>query len=157
MPAVSVIVPNYNHARFLAERVESILRQTYQDFELILLDDCSQDDSRGVLERYGSDPRVRLEFNEANSGSPFKQWAKGVRMSQGKYVWVAESDDYADARLLERLVAALESDERIAFAYCRSWGVDANGKRSILVDRYAPHERPERWDADYIADGARSA
>ena len=59
MPAVSVIVPNYNHARFLPKRIESVLRQTYQDFELILLDDCSTDNSRAVLSQYASDPRVR--------------------------------------------------------------------------------------------------
>jgi len=92
MPAVSVIVPNYNHARFLRRRVETILAQTFQDFELILLDDCSTDDSRSVLRQYSSDPRVRLEFNEVNSGSTFKQWNKGVRLAQGKYIWIAESD-----------------------------------------------------------------
>ena len=110
MPTVSVIVPNYNHARFLPQRIETILRQSYQDFELLLLDDCSTDDSRAILSQYASDPRVRLEFNEMNSGSPFKQWNKGVRLARGKYVWIAESDDYADPQLLERLVAVLEAD-----------------------------------------------
>src|SRR5246127_2931841 len=104
MPTVSVVVPNYNHARFLPERIESILRQSYQDFELILLDDCSSDDSRAILSQYADDPRVRLEFNAVNSGSTFKQWNKGVRLARGKYVWIAESDDYADERLLQRLV-----------------------------------------------------
>jgi len=90
MPNVTVIVPNYNHARFLRQRLDSILTQTYQDFELILLDDCSTDDSRTILKEYAADPRVRLELNEANSGSPFKQWNKGVQLAQGKYVWIAE-------------------------------------------------------------------
>ena len=79
MPRVSVIVPNYNHARFLPKRIESILNQTFQDFELILLDDCSTDDSRSILSSYASDPRVTIEFNKVNSGSTFKQWNKGVR------------------------------------------------------------------------------
>lgn len=152
-PAVSVIVPNYNHARFLPWRIDSVLQQIYQNFELILLDDCSTDDSRSVLSRYGGDPRVRVEYNEANSGSPFRQWAKGVRMSRGKYIWIAESDDYADKHLLERLVAVLERDEEIAFAYCRSWRVDENGNRTTFVDVDAPHDDPERWGADYVADG----
>jgi glycosyltransferase involved in cell wall biosynthesis len=60
MPAVSVIVANYNHARFLRRRVDSILAQTFPDFELILLDDCSKDESRMILHEYHSDPRVRL-------------------------------------------------------------------------------------------------
>jgi glycosyltransferase involved in cell wall biosynthesis len=88
---VSVVVPNYNHARFLRKRVDSILGQTFQDFELILLDDCSTDDSRSVLSKYADDPRVRIEFNEVNSGSTFKQWNKGVWLAHGEYVWIAES------------------------------------------------------------------
>src|SRR5580658_7167935 len=110
MPKVSVIVPNYNHARFLRRRIDTILAQTFQDFELILLDDCSTDESRSILREYASAPRVRFEFNEVNSGSTFKQWNKGVRLTQGKYVWIAESDDYADIRLLERLVAVLNDE-----------------------------------------------
>src|SRR5580698_4852658 len=127
MPTLSVIVPNYNHARFLRRRVDTILLQTFQDFELILLDDCSTDDSRSILTSYARDPRVRIEFNSVNSGSCFKQWNKGVRLARGKYIWIAESDDYADERLLERLVAAVESDPKVAFAYCLSWGIRADG------------------------------
>src|SRR5690242_21921320 len=89
-PTVSVIIPNYNHARYLPRRIESVLRQSYQDFELILMDDASTDDSREVLSLYLSDPRVRVQFNEVNSGSPFKQWNKGVKLARGKYVWIAE-------------------------------------------------------------------
>src|ERR1700756_5018477 len=100
MPTVSVIVPNYNHARFLPKRIDSILRQSFQDFELILLDDCSTDDSRSILSQHASDPRVRIEFNQVNSGSPFKQWNRGVGLARGQYIWIAESDDYADERFL---------------------------------------------------------
>src|SRR5580704_3035040 len=116
MPTISVIVPNYNHARFLPKRIESIIHQTFQDFELILLDDCSSDDSRSILAQYAGDPRVRIEFNRENSGSTFKQWNRGVRLAQGKYVWIAESDDYADPQLLERLVAILEANPAVAYA-----------------------------------------
>src|SRR6185437_16633828 len=127
MPTVSVIVPNYNHALYLPKRMESILRQTYQDFELILLDDCSTDDSRAILSQYAGDARIRVEFNELNSGV-FKQWNKGVRLARGEYVWIAESDDYADERLLERLVSILDADPSVAFAYCRSWRVDEDDR-----------------------------
>ncbi len=69
MPTVSVIVPNYNHASFLKQRINSILEQTYQDFELILLDDCSTDNSREILEQYRSNPHVsHIAHNEINSG-----------------------------------------------------------------------------------------
>jgi glycosyltransferase involved in cell wall biosynthesis len=153
VPTVSVIVPNYNHARFLPKRIESILRQTYQDFELILLDDCSTDDSRSILSQYGEDPRFRLEFNDVNSGSTYKQWNKGVRLAQGKYVWIAESDDYSDGEFLERLVRILESDYTVTFAYCRSWHVTAEDELQGFHDAYGPYQGPRGWASDYRVDG----
>jgi glycosyltransferase involved in cell wall biosynthesis len=153
MPAVSVIVPNYNHARFLRRRIDSILAQTFQDFELILLDDCSTDNSRFILRESVSDPRVRLEFNEVNSGSPFKQWNKGVRLAQGKYVWIAESDDYADSRLLERLVAVLNNEPAVTFAYCQSWRVIDDDRLDGFADFYLDFLDPHRWKADFSVDG----
>ncbi|MGH9572514.1 MAG: glycosyltransferase [Candidatus Acidiferrales bacterium] len=153
MCKVSVIVPNYNHARYLPRRIESILRQSFQDFELILLDDCSTDESRSVLSRYADDPRVRLGFNDANSGSTFKQWNKGVRMAKGEYVWIAESDDYADEKLLGTLVRALDRDEHIVFAYCRSWHVDADGVVSGSGDRHLDVLDAQLWAADFVMDG----
>ena len=153
-PKVSVIVPNYNHARFLNQRIDTILNQTFQDFELILLDDCSTDHSRSILSSYASDPRVRLEFNEANSGTPFKQWNKGVSLSRGEYIWIAESDDYADPRILERLVSILDAKSQIAYVNCRSWCVSETGELTGYVDDYlASHVDPRRWTADYCANG----
>ena len=150
---VSVIVPNYNHARFLRQRIESVLGQTYQDFELILLDDHSTDESRAILEQYASDSRVRIEFNTANSGSPFKQWNKGVRMARGKYVWIAESDDYAERQLLERLAGILDTDPAVAFAYCRSWRVTEDDRKDGFGDFYLAYLDGSRWTTDYCADG----
>ena len=156
MPAVSVVVPNYNHARFLRQRIDSILNQTFQDFELILLDDCSTDNSRSILSSYASDPRVRLDFNETNSGTPFKQWNKGVRLANGKYVWIAESDDYADQRLIEDLIHLLNIESRTVYAYCRSWRVSQNGELEGYADHYLSHLdefNAQRWTMDYRADG----
>ena len=154
MPTVSVIVPNYNHARFLPKRIQSILGQTFQDFELILLDDCSTDDSRPILAQYAGDPRVRTEFNGVNSGSTFKQWNKGIRLARGKYIWIAESDDYADEHLLERLVAALDRDLAITFAYCRSWRVTDNDQTDGYGDWHLDSLDPYLWKTDFCADGS---
>jgi glycosyltransferase involved in cell wall biosynthesis len=153
MPTVSVIIPNYNHARYLRQRIESVLRQTYQDFEVILLDDCSTDDSRSILSSYAGDPRVRMEFNEVNSGSTFKQWNKGVRLARGEYVWIAESDDYADNRLLETLVSRLDAEPTAVLCYCRSWRVSAGGELSGLLDSYLPDLGSQKWTEDFRADG----
>lgn len=129
---VSVIIPNYNHARFLEERIQSVLQQTYQVFELIILDDCSPDDgaSREIIERYRHDPHVsHVVYNDVNSGSAFKQWRKGMELAHGEYIWLAESDDSCDPMLLERLVERLEAMGAV-MAFCRSEQYDVDGVRS---------------------------
>jgi glycosyltransferase involved in cell wall biosynthesis len=153
MPTVSIVVPNYNHAKYLRQRIESVLGQTYQDFELILLDDCSTDESRDVLRGYAKDARVRIEFNAENSGTPFKQWNKGVRMARGKYVWIAESDDWADTRLLELLTRILEEQPEVAFAYCRSHRMLADGSVEGYFDTYLDCLDGSRWKRDFVIDG----
>jgi glycosyltransferase involved in cell wall biosynthesis len=123
--AVSVIIPNYNHAPFLSERIESVLAQTYPHFEVILLDDCSADDSRAVLERYRHHPRVsQVVFNTENSGTTFKQWTKGIALAQHEWIWLAESDDWCEPTLLETLVAGITPATCIAF--CMSVAIKGN-------------------------------
>ena len=104
---VSVIIPNYCHAPYLRQRIDSVLAQSYPDFEVVLLDDCSTDGSREVIERYRNHPRIKqIVYNDRNGGSAFAQWRKGFALTQGEYIWIAESDDYADPAFLERCVAA---------------------------------------------------
>lgn len=130
IPLVSVIIPNYNHAEFLAERIDSVLVQTFQDFELILLDDCSIDGSLSVLREYASHPKVsHLVTNELNSGSPFFQWKRGIELARGKYIWIAESDDVAEPEFLEVLVRVLDARDNVVLAYCRSEVIDDRGSR----------------------------
>lgn len=128
MPTVSVIVPNYNHASFLGQRIDSILGQTFQDFELILLDDSSTDGSWGILEDYRNNPHVsHLIQNESNSGSAFRQWKKGIELAQGKWIWIAESDDYAEPSFLGRLMAEVQNTPDCVLAYADTWWVDQQG------------------------------
>jgi GT2 family glycosyltransferase len=77
-----------------------------------------------------------------------------VRLARGEYVWIAESDDYADERLLERLVAVLDADPTVMFAYCRSWRVTEDDQKNGFGDWYLDYLDPQRWTADFIADGA---
>ena len=107
-PKVTVIIPNYNHARFLRRRLSTVLDQTYRDFEVLYLDDASTDHSAEVFADFSTYPEVRAILNQRNSGSPFAQWNRGVREAKGEFVWIAEADDYAAPDLLERLVEKLE-------------------------------------------------
>lgn len=130
-PLVSVIVPNYNYSRYLAERIQSILNQTFQDFELILLDDASTDNSVDILRQWENHPKVTgLYVNEKNSGSAFAQWDKGVSMAGGKYIWIAEADDLASADFLERMVDALENHPDASVALSMSELIDSDGRPS---------------------------
>ena len=127
-PLVSVIVPNYHHARYLDARIRSIVDQTYKNIEILLMDDCSPDNSREVLEGWAArDDRISLLFNDTNSGSPFHQWQKGARWAKGKYLWIAESDDVAELDMLATHVTALEHNDRAVIAYSQSEVIDEEG------------------------------
>ena len=83
-PLVSVIVPNYNHARYLEQRLDTVFNQTYQNFEVIILDDKSTDNSLEVINRYKDNPHLsQIVVNSQNTGSPFKQWDKGINLAKG--------------------------------------------------------------------------
>lgn len=126
MPKVSVIVPNYNHADYLVKRIDSVLNQTFQDFELILLDDLSTDDSQEILLRYKDHPKVsKVNFNSANSGSTFIQWKKGISMAKGEFIWIAESDDWAEPTFLQSLIPFFKPS--VDIVYSNAHIVDPNG------------------------------
>ena len=136
---VSVIIPNYNHASFLSQRLESIFNQTFQDFEVILLDDCSTDNSCVVLDAYRSNPHVsHVVYNKTNGGSPFRQWKNGIELAKGEWVWIAESDDWAELSFLQELVDELSKQSNVVLAFCNSFHDYANKR----VKGYPIYDRP---------------
>lgn len=146
MKKVSIIMPNYNHAPFLRERLDSIFAQDYANKEVILLDDASIDESRVILNEYAARPEVKhVILNDTNSGNTFMQWEKGLSLATGDYIWIAESDDVADSTLVSRLVSALEqSDALIAFAHSE-W-ID---ERGVVI----PRNRDKQWSEDFVMEG----
>ena len=128
MALVSVIVPNYNHGQYLRQRIDSILAQTFKDYELILLDDASTDDSREVLESYRGNSRVtHIVYNKKNGGTPFKQWDKGIELATGEWIWIAESDDFAEKSFLEVLIDKARLYPKVGFAFSSTYFVNGNG------------------------------
>lgn len=151
-PLISVIVPNFNHARFLRKRLDSIIYQSYSNIEIILLDDASTDDSREVLAEYAAnDSRIHCHYNEVNSGSPFRQWQKGIDLAYGEYIWIAESDDFADSTFLETLVQILEKDSSVGVAYCRINLVDALGAPTKTIGAW--QENDDHWVNSFSSEG----
>ena len=124
---VSLVVASYNHAGFLARRMDSLVGQTYQDIEILVIDDCSPDNSVEILSRYKAHPKVRLVVREKNGG-----WVtvsnQGVDMSSGEFVLFANCDDDCDPRMVERLVDVLQRNPSAGIAFCRSLMVDEDDR-----------------------------
>lgn len=133
-PKISVIVPNYNYEKYLHQRLDCILHQTFQPFEVILMDDCSTDGSVNILNEYSHNPLVtQLILNEQNSGSTFKQWAKGIQAAKGDWIWIAESDDYCELTLLQQLAEMIVQypDSVIAYSDVKIVNQDGESRDSI--------------------------
>lgn len=154
IPKVSVVVPNYNYEKYIRQRLDTVAHQTYPIFELIVLDDCSPDNSVAVIQEFlkGCQLPHRLEINEHNSGSVFRQWQKGVEMARGDLIWIAEADDLAEPEFLERLVPFF-NDPKVVLAYTQSKQIDEND--NILADDYLAYTNDvgEYWRQDYVVAG----
>jgi glycosyltransferase involved in cell wall biosynthesis len=139
LPLVTIIVPNYNHAKYLPARMDSILNQTFQDFEVIILDDCSTDNSWTVIESYRNCEKVStIVYNEVNSGSPFVQWNKGVNLARGSLIWIAETDDFCKPNFLEETVSKMKEFPTVGLAYTQSLEQDEISGAESLVFRDSP-------------------
>ncbi len=155
-PAVSVIVPNYNHESYLEERLETIYKQDFKDIEVILLDDASTDQSVRILAKYKDlYPAITILLcNKENSGSVFQQWKKGAARARAELLWIAESDDVSDERFL-RLMLPQMSDSEVMLGYCQSYAM--GGKRheaKTYVDAgYYDLLGRERWYHSYTSTG----
>jgi len=150
-PLVSVIVPNYNHANFLEERLNSIVNQTFKDYEIILMDDASTDQSVTILKKFSTYSKVsHLVINKKNSGSPFKQWKKGIELAKGKYIWIAESDDSCKPIFIQELLSKFTNN--IVLVYCASRMIAEDGD-FISLDPWSQGNLNKRWAADYVNNG----
>lgn len=119
MPVVSVIMPSYNHEKFISEGVESVLGQTFKNFELIIIDDQSTDGSQQIIEEFAQkDNRIKKIFHQKNLGIA-KTINEGMRNSAGKYIALIASDDVWVNEKLEKQVKILERDENLV-VWCNS-------------------------------------
>ncbi|WDF48316.1 glycosyltransferase family 2 protein [Chryseobacterium sp. KACC 21268] len=152
---VSVIIPNYNHSSFLKERIESVIAQTYNNYEVILMDDCSKDNSRDIIEEYRLHPKVsQVIFNEVNSGSTFKQWNKGISAAKGHYIWIAESDDVASPLFLEKIMAPIMSDEKIVLSFSQSYRMDHKGSVTGSWLDFMKSTDKDLFLTDFVLEGS---
>lgn len=154
-PRISVIVPNYNYAHHIEQRLRSVLDQTYPVYEVIVLDDASTDaslDVIGEIVRDAPEIDVSVVANDTNSGSVFRQWQRGIAMCRGDLIWIAEADDFAEPEFLAELAAGF-SDPATVLAFSQSRQIDENGH--VLAEDYLGYTNDisDRWQRDFVCDG----
>ena len=133
-PKVTFVVPCYQLAHFLPDCIDSILSQTYQDFEILILDDFSLDNTPEVASSY-QDPRVRYVRNECNMGH-LRNYNKGIGLARGKYIWLISADDCIRRKYaLERYVNLMEQQPKVGYVFCPAVGL-VDGKETGLL-RYS--------------------
>ena len=157
---VSVVVPNYNYAEFIYQRLYSILSQNYKIYELIILDDCSKDNSiqviNNIIKKINKYINVKFIINEKNSGSAFKQWKKGFEIASGDYVWIAEADDFCEKNLINNLVKPCLHNKNIIISYSDTAFIDVDG--NITMNSIVPEidiMKTNHWNHNYINNGLK--
>jgi glycosyltransferase involved in cell wall biosynthesis len=139
LPVISVVVPNFNYASHMPQRLSSIFLQTQPVKEILVLDDCSTDNSLDVIFAVAAEwhRHVRLLPSQANSGSVFKQWRKAAESTNSEFLWIAEADDLCSPRFLAEVVALMRHDPLVQFAFSDSAAIDAKG--AMLYPSYKPY------------------
>jgi glycosyltransferase involved in cell wall biosynthesis len=139
MPEVSVIMPAYNAARFIGEALQSVLQQTFQDFEIIVVDDGSTDDTARVVAGIG-DPRIRYVYQE--NGGPSSARNHGLRLATGSFIAFLDADDVWEPAFLERMLSHLRTHPDLDGAYCGYRYMQADGTPlPEVVARVVPSQR----------------
>jgi len=138
-PKVSFIVPCYNLAHLLGECVESILRQSYTDFEVLIMDDDSPDHTAEVAQTF-SDHRVRYIRNEKNLGN-IGNYNIGIGLSRGRYVWLISADDRLRADyVLERYVQLMEAHPQVGYVFCPAVALE-HGQETRVMPNSSPYSQ----------------
>jgi len=130
-PKVSVILPTYNRAHIIEKAIQSVLKQTYQDFEIIIIDDGSKDDTEKIIRGFQEkDNRIKYIRFEENKGAAAARNA-GINMSKGEYITFQDSDDEWVIDKLEKQMKVIETSSENIVVYCGFWRIDGDEKTYI--------------------------
>ncbi|UCE17691.1 MAG: glycosyltransferase [Gemmatimonadota bacterium] len=141
MPKVSVIIPTYNRAAFLPEAIDSVLHQSYQDFELILIDDGSDDDTRDILKPY----QGRLNYHYQENAGISKTRNTGLRIAQGEFIAFLDSDDLWTRRKLEKQMEIFEQIDEAEICYTDEVWI----RKGVRVNPKKYHRKYTGWIFQY--------
>lgn len=137
-PSVSLCVPTYNRAEFLAESLRSLVAQTYDDLEVVVVDNCSDSDTARVVRSF-KDPRVSYYRNETNLGSR-RNWNRCLELAKGRYIAICHDDDLYDPQYVRLTVEMLGSNPSVGFVHTAVHVIDETG-RWIRTYRAYPTDR----------------
>lgn len=144
-PLVSVVIPTYNRARLLSRAIESVLKQTYSNFELIVVDDCSNDCTESVVKGFHDD-RIRYIKHEKNQGAAIAR-NNGVIAAKGEYVAFQDSDDeWLPTKLEKQMKAFHSAPSNLGVVYTSFWLID-NGKKTLVPSSHMKHTEGKIHDA----------
>lgn len=130
MPKVSVLIPTYNYAYCLDDCIQSVLTQTFQDFEIVIIDDGSRDNTDEVVEKHLSDPRIRYYKNPVNLGL-VPNWNKCLDQAKGEYIKILCADDKFRPETLSKMVSVMEQYPNVSLVVCNK---KMFGKSSLTVE-----------------------
>lgn len=157
---VSVVIPNYNYAKYIKKRIWSVVRQTYPIYELLILDDCSTDGSIQIIEKEIKKvrqkfPELKIRFveNERNSGKSMMAWKKGWELATGDYIWIAEADDLCKRDFLAETMKGFENPE-VVLSYTESEVINSWGMVVVPNFRWSrDKEKTGHFRQNYIKNG----
>ena len=147
LPLVSVIIPTYNRPDFLKVAIASVLQQTYQNFEIIVSDDCSAENPQAIVEAF-NDSRIRFRRNPQNLGIGLNA-TYAFQAATGKYVASLNDDDLWEQDFLEKLVLPLEANPNLVLAFCDHYSADETG----AIDVAETEAQTKRWQRDRLQAG----
>ncbi|MGK7940324.1 MAG: glycosyltransferase family 2 protein [Crocosphaera sp.] len=147
MAKVSVCIPTYNRSHYLTYAVNTVLNQTYSDFELIICDDGSPDNTPDVVAEF-KDSRIRYIRHEKNIGRS-RNMRSGFEAAKGEYFIKFDDDDGLTPEFLEKTVKVLDENKKIDFVCTNHWIIDKDSKRS----ESATKENTIRWGKDQLTEG----
>ena len=151
----TVIVPNYNHGQYLKQRLDSVLAQRNCDFELIILDDASTDNSKAIIELYLQPTPVTGVINKSTAAHLSRQWDLAISKAQGEWIG-SPSDDYAEPEFRPgKRLNACRQTRRLCAYYCDSQVICRERIRAgrTILHRKNDLFKTSKWSQSYVADG----
>ena len=136
-PLFSILIANYNNGIYLEDAINSIMKQTYQNWEIIIVDDCSTDNSLELYKKYESDSRIHVYYNDSNHGCGYTK-RRCAELAHGEICGFVDPDDTLEPDALETMIKAHAEDDSLSLVYSRYNEVDEN----LQFIRVSKQQRP---------------